>query len=157
MNEFHRDASRRSGLSARCKACLANYHKTRWPKYREQRKAIRLARIKESPYINLQQSLYKALKRRPTVDPVTVEQLMEIWNQQNGLCALTKIPMTWTPTGTGAFTPTSVSIDRVDNSRAYEADNVRLVCMAVNSFRMGMSDDEMLRFAKAILDTASAV
>jgi len=47
----------------------------------------------------------------------------------------------------GAVVGASISIDRVDQSRGYEAGNVRLICNAINSFRGSMDDDQMIVMA----------
>jgi hypothetical protein len=45
--------------------------------------------------------------------------------------------------GKGMPTATSLAIDRIDRSRGYELNNIRLLCNCVNNFRGVMSDDEM--------------
>lgn len=81
---------------------------------------------------------------------VTVDELVEIWEQQNGLCAVTKMPMTH-QNGDG-WIWTNASIDRIDNSVGYAKDNVRLVCTAVNIMRNKMTDEELLWWSKSIVD-----
>ncbi len=47
--------------------------------------------------------------------------------------------------------PTSISIDRIEQSEGYTEGNVRLVCYSVNLFRGVSTDAEMLVMAKAIV------
>lgn len=51
---------------------------------------------------------------------------------------------------TGAGSWTNISIDRIDNSQGYELSNIRLVCLAVNTMRNAMSDEEMVAWAKLV-------
>lgn len=44
------------------------------------------------------------------------------------------------------------SIDRLDNSRGYIPDNVRLVCCAFNIMRSDFSDDVVRTLARAVTE-----
>ena len=51
-----------------------------------------------------------------------------------GLCSVTGIPFVLDSTGDSAVKhPLAPSIDRIDSSKGYTADNVRVVCWAVNA------------------------
>ena len=102
----------------------------------------------KTPRHNIHIALKHAVRRRPTVNPITTDEVMVIWKKQNGRCAVSGVEMTW---GKGRIMPTSVSIDRLDGSRGYEKDNIRLVCYQVNTFRGRWSDEQMLVMAKAII------
>lgn len=95
-------------------------------------------------------SLYNRLKHCPTDNPVTVDELMDLYLTQNGCCALSGIKMTWA-SGKGVQ-PTSISIDRINNDKGYEVGNVRLICFTINAFRGRMNDSEMLDMARKMLD-----
>lgn len=71
------------------------------------------------------------------------------WRSQRGRCVVTGWEMTWNK---GTVLPTSISLDRIEPKGGYSADNLRLVCHAVNAFKGRMSDAEMLVMAKAIVD-----
>ena len=73
---------------------------------------------------------------------------MQIYKDQRGLCALSGLKMTWMK---GKITLTSLSIDRIDSSKGYERDNVRLVCHGVNRLKGDATDADMLAMAKAIV------
>jgi hypothetical protein len=103
-------------------------------------------RRQASPRYILNLSLHNARKRRPV--SISVDYLLDIWTKQNGDCALTGIKMTW---GQGSILPTSISIDRIDQSLGYVEGNVRLLCHAVNCFRGRMTDEEMLAMARSIV------
>jgi hypothetical protein len=60
--------------------------------------------------------------------------IQELFEKQDGKCAITKIPFTFNFTKHKNYKkdPFSPSIDRIDSSRGYTKDNVRIVCMVVN-------------------------
>jgi hypothetical protein len=79
---------------------------------------------------------------------LTDEFLERLWVSQNGRCAVSDIPfqcdrLGWT--GAAKNNPYSMSLDRIDSTKGYTQNNVRLVITAVN---IGMMDwpDEIYRY-----------
>lgn len=81
---------------------------------------------------------------------VTPELLIALWEKQEGRCAVTGRPMTHMR-GIGHCVKTNVSIDRIDSSIGYTADNIRLVCRVVNVMKWTSTDQEMVEWANAIV------
>ena len=100
-----------------------------------------------SPRYSMYQTLNHAKKRAEVT--ITIQDLMDIFEKQNGLCALSGVKMTWHQ---GKILPTSISIDRIDNSKGYVHGNVRLVCVVVNAFKSTQSDSEVYEFAKKLVE-----
>lgn len=168
VTEYHRGAAVRwgkHGIASRCKSCasaanqayrkshrerLEEYNK----KYRERADiaARRLSnhrrRSADSPRHVLQITLRHGLNRKPTEFPASLDDLMAKFEAQEGCCAVTGIKMTWAQ---GKVLSTSISLDRIDPDGGYSADNLRLVCQAVNAFKGRMTDDEMFNMALAIV------
>lgn len=71
---------------------------------------------------------------------LTLEQVTTLFEQQNCLCAVTKIPVSLEP-----HLNRTVSLDRIDDARGYHVDNCRLVCHAVNAPRK-FESQEILAF-----------
>ena len=96
-------------------------------------------------------SLYQTLRHAKTRAEVTItiQDLMDIFEKQEGKCALSEIKMTWYQ---GKIQPTSISIDRIDNSKGYVQNNVRLVCVVVNAFKSTQTDVELYEFAKCLVE-----
>lgn len=117
-------------------------------------KARRRRNDKKSPRHIFYATLRLAKIRRPSEHSATVEQLMEMFHAQRGKCAITGLTMTWGYADDGLHSPTAVSMDRIDNDRGYELDNIRLICRAINMFRGRMHDDEMYQMALAIVANA---
>ena len=81
---------------------------------------------------------------------ITKECLKELWDKQNGKCAISGIEMTYSLCE--GRIPTNVSIDQINQNDGYTKDNIQLVCMAVNQIKSDLQMDDVYRFCKAILE-----
>lgn len=79
---------------------------------------------------------------------ITSEYLEELFQKQQGKCALSGVDLTWT-TGHGRRA-TNISLDRIRPGQEYSPDNVRLVCLAVNIMRSDMVDENFLPWIERI-------
>jgi hypothetical protein len=59
--------------------------------------------------------------------------------------------MTWLQ-GAGRL-PTNLSIDRIDNTRGYTADNIQFVCDWANTAKNQLSVDEFVRLCQRVVST----
>lgn len=90
---------------------------------------------------NPKSACLRGLLNKVRVDSgLSVKILEQLLDEQQGLCALTGIPLTWTQ-GEGTV-PTNISIDRLVAGGSYTVDNIQLVCKAVNSFRNNLGLEE---------------
>jgi len=81
---------------------------------------------------------------------LTVEFLEDMWNKQNGKCALTGLPMIIpVDRNDGKTLPFTPSIDKIDVKKGYTKDNVRLLCHVVNSALNEYGDETFDKIAKA--------
>lgn len=116
------------------------------------RREARISRVRK--YSTLENYL-KSLLSTWDVDrsSLSVADLHTLFTKQNGLCALTKQPMTWLPPSQpNVRVNTNISIDRIDAYGAYTLDNVRLVCGIANIMRQKMTDNELLFWCSQIVD-----
>lgn len=90
----------------------------------------------------------KLIKRDIRSD-ITWEFLLGMWNNQMGLCSITKKPMDVIK-GNGRNT-NSPSLDRIDSNKGYSKDNVRWVCDAVNMMKGTMTDSELEEWGVAVV------
>lgn len=116
------------------------------PGNKERVESRRQERNKLAPKAVFRAAVHNARMRAETL--VTNEDLMKLWEAQDGKCALTGIVMTW---GTGWIESTSISLDRIDQGGKYEHGNVRLICHCINTFRGRMNDDDMYAMAMALI------
>lgn len=135
-------AKLRNGKSYVCKQCQALAQRQR----REKQKDIDLLDF------TLKKRLYDAQNRAKSKNQyydIDLEFLYQLWNQQEGKCALTGIPMTTTKHGR---TNTNVSIDRIDSSKGYTKDNIWLICSAVNFMKSNLNLEEFKQYCQAVIN-----
>ncbi len=146
LEEFSFRDKKKGELRADCKICKSGYmakyyQSTKDDVYKKHSKKLRNKKRYENDIINitLKNSLYSALKRRPTENPITPSELIKVFECQNGKCALSGIEMVC---GKGKTLWNSMSIDRINSELGYTLENVRLVCFCINAFRGQMTDNE---------------
>jgi hypothetical protein len=71
--------------------------------------------------------------------------LVALWHAQNGICAITKLPMLLKYNS--LFT---ASVDRIDSNKSYETNNIQLVCKAINLAKSDHTVQEMMDFVSTI-------
>ena len=86
-------------------------------------------------------------RRRETLKD---EEVLEIYKNQKGLCALTGREMTHIQ-GEGRIR-TNISIDRIDSNRGYLKENIQLVCADVNKAKQELSISEFKNLCKMVLE-----
>jgi predicted nucleic acid-binding Zn ribbon protein len=80
------------------------------------------------------------LNKKHRSDTLTIEYLKSLWDNQQGLCALTGERMTH-QLGEGRIW-TNISLDRIDPKGKYVEGNVQLVTRKANTMRMDLTLDE---------------
>lgn len=83
-------------------------------------------------------------------DGLTVDFLLQLHEQQGGLCALTRLPMTC-ELSRGTICYTNASIDRISAGASYSPQNVQLVCRHVNSWRGIMPVSTFVAVCRAVV------
>lgn len=73
------------------------------------------------------------------------EYLNELWEKQEGKCAITKISMVHK----FGFLE-SASIDRIDSSKGHVKGNIQIVCLGINRLKNSHSNEEVSQFLKRI-------
>jgi len=77
--------------------------------------------------------------------------LLQILDNQKGLCALSGIPLTNTLLQGTRF-PNNASIDRIEAGGTYAPHNVQLVCSALNGFRKDCTVDEFINYCTLVAE-----
>lgn len=75
--------------------------------------------------------------------------LIELFEQQAGLCALTGRAMTWI-TGKGRVM-TNISVDRIDSAKGYERGNIQLVCLQANIMKQDLDLAVLVDWCRAVV------
>lgn len=148
VSHFHRKRSAADGKTSYCVSC-GHRRSLAWQEKNKDKIAIRRRAYRQkTPRSALLVTINGALKRRPSPNPVTIEYLLKMFDDQKGKCAVSGITMTWAQ---GKLMPASITMDRINFDLGYSIGNIRLVCHCVNAFIGRMSDEEMLTVAKAIV------
>lgn len=79
---------------------------------------------------------------------MSLDFLEDLYNKQNGKCAISGFDMTYI-TGSGRV-PTNISIDRIDSNIGYVRDNVQLVCIQANKMKAELTMKELKTWVEAI-------
>jgi len=106
------------------------------------------------------QNLISKIKREKTID---LQFIIDLWNKQEGRCSVTGIKLHMPVlnvenphqfskkyNGKKMSNLRTVSIDRIDNSKGYEPDNVHLVCRFINLGRNDHSYEDLIRIINEI-------
>lgn len=124
-------------------------HKPRWIKAEVRAFLHSLPKIsaEERDFISIEQTRFannfaefseaiRGAKRRATRKgrdcDLTQDDAKFLWDRCNGSCEVTGIQFDFTRIKGQKSRPFSPSIDRLDNSKGYTRDNVRVVCTSVN-------------------------
>lgn len=87
---------------------------------------------------------------------VQVEDLYNLWHEQEGKCALSgiqmELPQSTTEWEENPATPKRVSLDRLDHDLPYQKGNVRFVTYMANICRNTFKDSDVIEFCKAVSD-----
>ena len=82
---------------------------------------------------------------------LTRNDLLELWQKQDGRCAISGLPMTCR-TKSGEKFRYNASIDRIMPGDPYERNNVQLVCTIINSLMKDFSKEDFIRLCTAHAD-----
>ena len=99
-------------------------------------------------YLQMRLSTLRQRHKKYSGTPVTLDDLLDIYKKQNGMCAITGLPMHYTMEESDL----SVSPDRIDNSKGYIEGNVRLVCARANLMQSVLDDTHLLWWCRAVVN-----
>ena len=138
-SNFYYRPSSKENLNAICKVCL--------------RKNVKKYRNKSTNTLEgyLAYRLYSVkgrAKRKNTICDITVADLMSLYKEQKGLCKLSQVEMTCD----GGRKKSSLSIDRIDNTKGYTKDNIQMLCYIVNIMKLNMKSEELIFWCSKIME-----
>lgn len=104
-------------------------------------------------FVNSKSSLeffFKRLLYKPNRSNLTIADLIELYNFQQGLCALSGEQLTFEfDKGKQA---TNISIDRIDPTKGYTKENIQLVCYITNIMKNNFPQYEFIKWCKKIAE-----
>lgn len=147
ISEFHKDKTKKFGVSSTCKECAKELSYKYYLKNSEGiRKRTSVYAKSYTPKFNrevdsrLRNLCTKARSRTKEFSLVDAD-LLALWDKQDGRCAYTKLPLLAT-----ANQFNTVSLDRVDSSKGYVVGNIQLVCAAINKMKQEYTEEMFLLF-----------
>ena len=91
-------------------------------------------------------SLGKSERTEQKKQPVFIQHVHDLYDEQEGKCALTGLEMTF---NNDRCYPYQISMDRIDGSKGYVVGNIRLVCANVNHMLGPHDENTLLHVAEA--------
>lgn len=147
LSEFYSNGCFADGVikyRSTCKECVKKKTNNIYPKIRN--KKIYFYNKSAKNYLA---HLVNHATKRKIGSNIDTEFIVQLWEKQQGKCALTNIEMTRIY-GEGRLN-TNVSIDRIDSFKPYAKDNVQLVCLAVNIMKQQMSTEELAVWCERVI------
>jgi hypothetical protein len=130
-----------------------DYYLSNKKKIREEQKVYQ-----NSPRGKLIHLLSDALSRSKTKKKqfdLDIEFLLEMFEKQNGRCALTDINFSFEKPKNYRVDPWTISLDRINSKLGYTKDNVRLVCTIVNFALNEWGEDNLIAMSKAVTERSN--
>jgi hypothetical protein len=91
-------------------------------------------------------------KRRTKQVSISLRDLKDQWEKQEGICLITGNPMFHPEKGENHGS--TASLDRIDSSIGYVPGNIRFVCMWANIARRHEDDRELIAWCKMVVEHA---
>jgi hypothetical protein len=141
-----------------CKRCGNDFELNAFRKGRHTCRACELQKLRdrdggrEGWFRRVLKSSRDNAKHKGVLNELTIDDLRDVFEQQNGKCAVTRLPMT-TEASTH-YNPrwTNVSLDRCDVDIGYTRQNIIMVCWSVHRMRHRMSYGDLRFWCELILD-----
>jgi hypothetical protein len=129
-----------------CKTCVLKKSKLDSPKLYKSKSEKRSA----SPKNFISGILNHAAKRKQHLGfDIDIGFLLQLYETQNGKCALSGVEMTYSA-GNGRV-GTNISIDRIDSKRGYVRGNVQFVCDLVNRMKQDCEEEQFFEWCRRVL------
>lgn len=98
--------------------------------------------------------LCKAAKKKNKGFDLTIEFIWELFEKQNGQCAISKLPI-YLDTKLGSLNKNgyqrrTASLDRIDSSRGYTKDNVQWLHKEINQMKSCRNQKDFIFYCKAV-------
>jgi hypothetical protein len=139
---------------SRCKNCEANktkiYKKTN-PELVALKKKERNARLKNDIRHHVQEKISNWRRNSITISDLTVDYLVDLYHQQNGLCYYSKVEMIFGFVD-GKIHHNSISLDKLDPEKGYTQGNVVWCSFLTNSMKQNLKEEEFYEMIKKVIE-----
>ena len=152
--KFTKENRNVDGLGSKCLICFSIRHRELYPG--RKRKRTTEENIKHNEFEKKRRTTLNGWaayairqSRKYNKCNLTKDKIIQLWEKQKGQCAITKMKMELITEPRAHNRP---SIDRIDNSKGYTINNIRLVWYFVNIARSTFSDEEFIKCCKAVVN-----
>lgn len=104
---------------------------------------------KADKYTGLREHLRRA-KYRTREFNITLDDLLNQWDKQNGICPYTGIKLIHPIRIKDEGLIYMASLDRIDSTKGYIVDNIQFISAAANLAKNNMTHEQMIEFCKLI-------
>ena len=145
-----------SGRQKGCKKCASKYA---YHKSKEEGKMIGFVKLAHEGVGDITKTYYGHLKSNAKVrnknwnTEITIQFLWDLFLKQDKKCALSGLDITMSSlrkNSNANFDYISASLDRIDNDRDYEPDNIQWVHKDVNRLKWAFSQEKLFELCKLI-------
>lgn len=108
-----------------------------------------------SPYRKYMGSIRSRCKIKNLERTIDLMDLKKLWEKQQGLCAISGIPMILPPSTSSHVNtnhPHLASIDRIDPNKGYEINNIQWICLIAQYCKNIYTTEEVIFFCNAVVE-----
>lgn len=150
---FYKNSGSKTGFASYCKPCTAVMSKEYQEKYPERiKRSNAKARSLRHWSATLYQGSLSSSRKRNLTHEITQQDILDLWENQNGLCYWLGIPMSQENRGTRVLD--KVSLERIDPTVGYIKENVVLATTFANLGKSNNSPEDFSLFLKLICPLA---
>ena len=118
-------------------------------KYRNKDMSLLNPGNRKDQYSIFREHLRRAKRRQKDCD-LTLYQMKEVWDRQQGICVYSKVKLIpWRSSKKADFLYT-MSLDRINSSLGYTKDNIQFISICMNHLKNKMSHEQMLEVLQII-------
>lgn len=104
---------------------------------------------RKDEFSKFRKHLRKIKDRDPNCN-ITLEDMLEIWNQQEGKCVYSKVELQPSKNKQSNNQIYTLSVDRIDSSKGYIKDNIQFISIAMNHMKNNMTHQETLELIEIL-------
>lgn len=93
-------------------------------------------------FTGFREHLLRAKRRAQNVD-ITLEDLKETWNNQQGICPYSKVKLEFVNQKSRNNPIYTMSLDRINSNLGYIKGNIQFISIAMNLMKNSMTEEEM--------------
>lgn len=145
ITEYNRNKSlnRHSFCSRTCSVKFGNKNVPRKRSYEH----LKLYQRKINPFL----FYLRTIRKRYKEINITIEDLIEQWNKQEGVCPYSGIKLLLASSRNTNINPIyRASLDRVDSNKGYIKGNIQFTSTSINYMKNDMSHEDTIKLCKLI-------